>query len=557
MQQKATVLSASHPLQGLQGLARSIALPHESTPVRYPSFPSLERTALMSFSVPTTLNLPASSGVKGFVTRQAIWPTWAVQTTAGGVGQVVQWGFGQEGFSLPIGTQSITMVTPEVTAAASTNTTASTENIGTSGLTSAYFSYPILGYDSGWTYAYIPAGATKAYGVTGGGAFPTGSGIKVTWRKWVAPGESIHFSPSALNPIVPGANLGNADVFGFPPGIEDTYGTWICPESIEYVQTGAGTPPLNMSIHIAWGNGTVVYGPSPVTQGTYSFGSATTSLMLPLSSPAEYSNSVLPWSNTRTTATSALFTNVTQVLNKAGTVLAGRVAPSTKSPWDTTSTFMNTLHPAEKSFLPLETGLYTYVPPSTDLVEFYDYTVVGKTGYPQYRLDNPSLVNHFYFVPSSVAETLAVTIDWHIEFRTSSALFQIGVTPVALETLHQAQVALHSLGYFFENPDHKRIQGMLQKILKAALRYGPGIANAIHPSLGMAARSVKSYIVSRNPRRTNRMKPTSAVASGIVSKGQGRNSNRRKGKPPQLNQRTPSKPKLRSGLDMYLATRPR
>lgn len=70
-------LPVSHPVRALQGLSKQMALPHEYAPLRFPSFPALERTALMGFTVPGTVPLSASQSTKILVARQAAYPVWA------------------------------------------------------------------------------------------------------------------------------------------------------------------------------------------------------------------------------------------------------------------------------------------------------------------------------------------------------------------------------------------------------------------------------------------------------------------------------------------------
>jgi hypothetical protein len=48
--------------------------------MRFPSFPALERTALMGFNQPATLVLPASTPVSMTLFRSATYPVWADQS---------------------------------------------------------------------------------------------------------------------------------------------------------------------------------------------------------------------------------------------------------------------------------------------------------------------------------------------------------------------------------------------------------------------------------------------------------------------------------------------
>jgi hypothetical protein len=226
-----------------------------------------------------------------------------------------------------------------------------------------------------------------------------------------------------------------------------------------------------------------------------------------------------------------LGTNVTQVLNKGGTILGGRVSPAVIDPWRVQQSYVNALHPAEKAFLPLETGVYTYCPPSTDLIFFSDHTLntgQGASACPIYVLSNDALYNKLYLTTAGVEESLACTVTWHLEFRTSSALFQIGLSGLTLESLHQAQLVLAETGYFFENPKHDAV---LSKVISAAKKYVPMAVGAYNPAVGAV---MKGMIKAKaKPRATikpktgpSKPRTTTAAASGMLPKGQKKKSKR-------------------------------
>lgn len=511
MQQRTSILPAAHPVRSLMGLSKQIALPHEFSPERFPSFPALERTAVMGFNVPTTLALPANTPVKVMLARQAAYPAWAEQTFSGAA---YQSNFIFDQVSAPTGsTTSFEAVNPALTGWKAANTPAGTYNVGMTGVTNLFSNYAVLGVDNNtgplpWTW--IPPNWIAEAVVGTSSPFASAATLALSCEVWAAPGEGSQFF-SAVGTTA----AGNCSTrVGLPSTSGNGY--WIRPRSLNIsLATAATTAALGPTVTLFTCAGTTSFAGSTSTQGTYTITPVATTGLLPLSLPAEFANSQLPWYSTRVTAVAFLGTNVSQVLNKGGTVLAGRVAPQVQNPFSVTSSYINSLHPAEKAFLPLETGVYTYAPPSTDLVDFWDYTLNTATGAPAapvYRLDNISLVNVMFLTATAVAEQLAVNIDWHVEFRTSSALFQIGLSAVTLETLHQAQIALASVGFFFENPEHKKI---LTAVISAAKKYGPSALGAVNPMAGrLAAGAVK--ILSSKPR--NQMKSTSAAASGMMPK---------------------------------------
>jgi hypothetical protein len=290
--------------------------------------------------------------------------------------------------------------------------------------------------------------------------------------------------------------------------------------------------------------GTQAYSDSAVTYGNVVVTAGTVTALYPLSYPVEFSNSTLPWYSTRVTAAAVLGTNVTQIQKKGGTVLAGRVSPNVQNPWVVSQSYVNGLHPAEKAFLPLETGIYSYCPPSTDLANFWDYTLPTYIGSnssfsaPVMRLDNDSLVNIMFITATSDAEQLAITLDWHIEFRTSSALFPIGLSAMTLESLHSAQLALASVGFFFENPTH---QNILNRVISAAKAFAPQAASLLAgPTAG---KLVHGALMLTNAPRSD-MKTTTAKASGWEGPPKQKPA---KGKGKKKKQNQPTGPRRKNG----------
>jgi len=205
--------------------------------------------------------------------------------------------------------------------------------------------------------------------------------------------------------------------------------------------------------------------------------------------PLELVNSRTPYADTRCSACAALFTNVTKVVNREGTVLAARLNASrlgfSKGPWNFVFADLSSVHPAERYFGPLEKGLYTYTAPTAEaevfaecytevdtLVTFPD-TMAGVMRFTGLStIADMSFFNAIVFTDDDVATTtnMAVTNSVHLEFRTTSSLFTTGYSAIPLEAYHAAQLALCSTGYFFENPIHWAALGaLLLRGLRAAV----------------------------------------------------------------------------------------
>jgi len=506
-------LTPGNPLRNVTGLARQIALPGEHAPLRFPSFPALERTAVMGFNQPVTLSLPALTPVGITVFRQACFPVWADSASVGCYGATWK-SVGDS--TIGIATEQYIPIPVHPDSIISANRSATASLVGINGSNTVAPSFIPLGKDTEmgdgeWMYH---AGGSFGVVVHGNVAALNFTLVDVVLDFWISPGEAVQI-PFSMDLL--GGNLGVALTFS-ALGIQTG---WYRPRSLRVSTLGAQNL-LTLSVTLAsfFGplSGLLAYTPSVTTAGVLVASGASTRLAhIPLVTPTEFGNSRLPWFATRVTAAAMLGTNVSQVLNKGGTVLAGRLSPAVVNAFTAIESNVTNLHPAEKAYLPLETGVYTYCPPSTDLVFFSDYSSVAgqfAPSQPLFILSNDSMYNKMFVTASAVAETLACTVTWHIEFRTSSALFQIGLSAMTLESLHQAQLVLSESGYFFENPDHKPL---LNRIIATAKKYAPDVVGSLNPVAGRMLQSVlsRTLIPRDGPKNP---KTTSAAASGMVGK---------------------------------------
>lgn len=485
-------LPENHPVRQLSGLARQIALPHEYEPERFPSFPALERTAKLGFNQPATIDVPTSNTSKLALFRQAAYPVWGQRTLTGSDAYTVTWTTGSAMGNNSGATQDeyTAIYEGSVSHWGNVNRAATTTYPGLAGSVTSpnFFPYSFMAMDASTgtlPWAYIPKGCRFSWCVSAP-AMSAAIGHVVNYDIWTSPGE---VKSSSFAVAGNGSNLGNSTANGTA-----TADIWVRPRT-HYLQCTGTVLDLKFYTTLLVSIGTASWASSLTDAGTWTVAGGTSTLFYPLVAPSEFANSQLPWYSTRVTASALLCTNVTTVLNKGGTVLAGRVSPQVMDPWSVTNTYVNLLHPAEKAFLPLETGLYTYCPPSTDMANFWDYTLPTGTGAasaPVHRLDNDSMVNFVFLTSPAAAETMALNVDWHIEFRTSSALFDVGMSAVTLETLHQAQIVLATAGFFFENPDHKKILNAVQQAIREV---GPPLLSYVNPAAGKAA----EYLFSKKP----------------------------------------------------------
>lgn len=526
-------LNPGNPLRNITGLARQIALPGEHVPLRFPSFPALERTAVMGFNQPATLTLKANASTAVSLFRQACWPVWAdrfsdwlnvvdyhCESSANGVnvgaGVLNNLGLKSALVQWSIGNRTSTSNLPGITGAPSGHP----------------FNYPVTGHDVGLPgpeFIYIPAGALVGIAVYLVGAAPSAQArARVTVEEWINPGQSVE---SFSVDVTLQANVqGNMNTAGIPGS---TNGRWIRPKFLSMQYEGSTGILAQYGVSICVVNAaSLTYTTSNLNAGTFAVGTLTPiNAHYPLVQPAEFSNSSLPWFATKVTSSALLGTNVSQVLNKGGTILGGRMSPNVTNAWALTQAQLSNLHPAEKAFLPLETGVYTYAPPSTDLVFFSDYTLetaLGAPSSPNFILSNDSMYNKMFITATAVDEQLACTVSWHLEFRTSSALFQVGLSGMTLESLHAAQLVLAETGFFFENPKH---DGILGKVISTAKKFAPEVVSYVHPGAGKAMKAAIKVAKTIRP-KVGPGKPvtTSAAGSGMMPKGAGKNQKKKKGK---------------------------
>lgn len=532
-------LNPGNPLKNITGLARQIALPGEHVPLRFPSFPALERTAVMGFNQPASWAVSSSAAATNAMTvfRQACYPVWADQTFP--VGASTGYFALVDYITDAIASSNAQAPAPLRSAVSSWTLTAR----AASGTQCAYTgppatqvsTYPLFGKDTmcpGPEFTYVPAGCTFTLVFTLGQAAVAATAWTVDLEQWQSPGETGSTATSVLlsaTGTIPISNWGGSATFP-----ANTSG-WVRPKWVSTNSTGA-SPSAGYGVTLVISTGTATYTPSITNSGSVTTAATAVAFTthLPLVYPSEFINSALPWYATRVTAAAVLGTNVTQILNKGGTILGGRISPAVQNAWTVTSSYVSGLHPAEKAYLPMETGVYTYCPPSTDLVFFGDYTLntsIGAAVAPLFLLSNDSMYNKLFLKTGTVDETLACTVSWHIEFRTSSALFQVGLSAMTLEALHQAQLVLAEAGFFFENPEH---DGLLNRVISTAKKYAPTVVGAVNPVAGRLLQSVISKMGTNKaikPKEGPSKPPTTTAAkSGVESKPKGKKPAQKKAK---------------------------
>lgn len=466
----------------LDTLARTVAVPRDHKPTRMPTFPALERTAVLSFT--DTLTHPVASGNPGYalVIRDPAVPLWLhraphsaaygaymviPRTTSAAVGQ-------QEYTCPPVGSSRILFgaaggLVPTVLSGCST--------------------FPLLVCDAN-TF------------------FPNFSGYWGVQAEYVADpgGSSIRFAGEYI--------WGNQDVTGFASqqaipmaGTAGTFrATFVAPVPagvlgirLTFLQINTANSVVTSTAYFGITSdqtqapGGIVGAPFTSPVGTPN------PAMVPASAPPEASTVVTPWQSVRATAAGVLFSNVTAVLNKEGTINAARVASDAVSLFDVRDwvTAIAKVHPSDRYFGPLEKGLYTFTLPDGASETFrevlgFEANGVYNAGITLFDLNAFKYAHIIIFndLDATAGSTMAITLDRHIEFRTTSVLFPTAYTTVQLEMYHAAQMALVRQGVFYENPVHlSTIAGLISSAVRT-------LAPIVAPYAMSAAKHVGAQVVS-------------------------------------------------------------
>lgn len=441
---------------GLDKLALSMALPHENPPVRFPAVPAT-MTGLLDVMSDGTVLVGDGTARRAFLCRDPAYPLWMERSCAQ-IGAALTCQGSATTWSLPAQTNA-DLVIPPWSTIYSYNGAGNMGTIDGVHINSEdVLEYTVLGNAPGTFAIYIPPGSTFDIVITTGAAGgATDSAIEFELGYQVG-GETYTVCCNALTMGTGfeyrGIAGGNTSIFGTCSGTVPFGFVWVMAMRTTAVAPTAKSTPL---VQLGW-----------VTKDTFtSPGAAEVILMLPYSAPPEFNNSVLPYSRTRLNASAALFTNVTAVMSKEGTVLAARLKPAVADPWSFTSNNINSVHPSIRYFGPLEKGLYTFTSPTGTGPDFHDCwismitgSVFNGTHRPLFHYQDIGVYNAMIFTDLGSSGTgnlgtqLAVSSYGHLEFEVTSSLFALGVSTAPLEVLHAAEVALLKFGHFHENPIH-------------------------------------------------------------------------------------------------------
>lgn len=449
----------------LSSLSKSIVLPNKTTAQRIPTYPNVERTAVLAFRHTATMTVPDNgSTVTGPYSDTAIMlcgspgaPAWRTYNCTALVETRMMYIDGSAVSNIP-GAAWLT---------SGQAAPASSVGIGLpSGLTS--YSLPV-GALAGERYIYCPpqppstSGVVRYLKLTTAGINITAGTLEATVRWWTHSDETA------------------TEVISMDTVLAST--TWCGKSATAYNRFAFGTIESIVTKTTCTWTGSMIYrevimGWSTTSNyNTFDYLSPTgvSTLMLPLmASQPQIDVSTVPWSDTKLTACSLLVSNTTKVMNKEGTVNCARLnlnigttvtgvgssAGQVLNAFCPTDSVFSGTHPSLRYFGPMESGAYTFLPHSSETGVFFDTVQVGKylggTAYPAMDLSSWEYSNVILLKDpdATTPSQLALTLDLHIEFRSSSTMFPVAVATTALDTYHAAVSATGRMCPFTENWIH-------------------------------------------------------------------------------------------------------
>lgn len=466
----------SNKFDSLETMAKTIAVPNQYRPRRMPTFPALERTSILSFTSTGIQSVPSAGTANYVLCRSPAFPLWH--------GKIVG----------DIGACKIDLNLDAAGASASQPVADDVEPMFSVAGDFVGAAHPVVVYQ-GLSYVLLGGQAS-----THGGVNPYCIGIQATvtagsflyaditatYLRWSASGVTTTSGDAGVNLQVSGTQYGTvwsipADVFA----VRVSSVTWF-----------AGTGVTNTISSTQWGVTTTretatnlqkaVCLTSPVTNGL-----SLVRRVLPAFPMPAYNESKLPYESSRATAVGVLFSNVTAVLNKEGTVECCRVPAGAYPVFSPLDWDFATVIPAERYFGPLEKGLYAFTLSDAQSDTYRDhFRARGSDQNPLFDLEQVGYFSLIRFTDLDSASTtnLAITLDRHIEFRSTSQLFPLGFSSDTLESYHQTQIALAQMGTFMENPVHlATIARMAATAIKAAWPYAkPVVMAAAHKGITAA-----------------------------------------------------------------------
>lgn len=462
-----------------KALVHAFSDPKNHRPVRVPSFPSVNKTAVVGFEHTQTAGIGAGTGTRFVLTRSPTAPLWRDYNV--GASAYMSHNLAAAGSDwsslalLDISESWTSFITSTVTAVGEVTAT-----------------QYIIGTDGNFDYAYLPQSCTPLCAITfGAGTHLTASAFLdiVYYRKGSEFTDRVKLTRTGNTAQVPTDTSVPAAASWWRPGllrlIDETNGV---NQTFSLVNMGIG----------------------------FRNETATTKAgMFPVTVAPEFGVSHEPYGSTRLTAVSVCLTNVTREFDKEGWVTGYRM------PWASLNSFlasearMPTVDSLSRYAGPMAKGVYTFLPPDSASADFRRYhsdtLESGTVSKPLFNLLD-SEYNHLMFLndlDATDATTIGITLNWSVEFLTTSVLFPTTITSYGMEDLYAASRACARMLYFHENPSH--VGFMLAAANKALSMAMPAVKNigaaALKAAKDAAAQEVRKLVNGKGKNRRRRPPP--------------------------------------------------
>lgn len=402
----------NNKMRGSGSPSQVIMDPSRYHPSRIPSFPNMERTAVLPFKAVGTVT------TDGLVTTQGVMlmnvpcaPAW-VSTSA----TSCRVDYHEPAVNNVIDSTRGTFLTSGSWQPNSLNTW------GSITVEDAQVPIGMVGNDA---CIYIPAGALPYVRVE----IPdmtSMNGNLIADLKWWVGGSSFRHTGLTLSVS------GNAYIGVGAPMLDSV---WMRIDTISTdMNTTINATDYQYSVTAGWLSG-----------GSWALPTGTVRIWKVLASLPEAANSLVPWADTRATAVSCRVTNTSRVMDKEGSLYAARLNIDRNANLfaNFSTDDLSSVHPDFRYFGPLERGVFTFMPPTANSGRFapaYLAESSGLTHLPCFELSAVDFVHAIIFDdPANDSRTrMSVMCDWHIEFRCSSTIFDAQVCKLPLEAYHKA-----------------------------------------------------------------------------------------------------------------------
>lgn len=450
---------------GLENLAKCIAVPHDHPAHRQPTFPALERTAVLSFNDNFTVPVGGATTSAAVLTRDPAYPLWTTQSFNGTMAQY-------HASTFAVATPPSEIWSPPVEDA-----------LPNTNVNMPFDQFPLvtMGGDTFYGVGFTPANISTTFSI--GLQFVVAANgpitIGYTYEIIDTSGNRVVRTQERLVPTSSGPNFAALTALG-----ADVIAARIIDITVENGLASTSYLTLSLGITAAAPGANATPFTAPASRAIVR--------MFPATAPPEFATSNgLVWQDVRATATAALFTNVTAVLAKEGTVSGARVPIRSFPAFNAQSwAGFNAVHPKDRYFGALENGVYTYTLPDIGAETFRDCVMRDANGFAMGVVDMDCMEYAtcllFTDFDVSTTTTLAVNVDRHTEFRTTSRLFPTDFSRLPMETYHASQMALVQMGTIMENPIH------LSAIANMAARAARAIWPVVKPHAQAAAATVGS-----------------------------------------------------------------